>query len=171
MNVKFTYFDAPIDDIRVPSDSTLEEYLTGLRNKSVKQFIETSIGTLEEGLISKFDIEKEEIVEVKLPNNFHPNAIHELTYTPVFKSKQVSYYPINKNDFMVYIGRWLPSDFIAIAGDNDPRDFFIECCEDSQLWDETTEKQKLENVWNYDSWVYMFKCKHTNKLSCYWDCE
>jgi hypothetical protein len=125
--------------------------------------------------------------EVPCPKGFNSEALIEIGFTPPIATYQSSRgkYLCHCNDFMTYVGQWSPSDFDKNAKDGDGKSLWISTVDEDQddfLWDCTFEEIKKygEKEWRYSStstdWasgalVYVFKCRHCNKLRCYWECD
>jgi len=66
-------------------------------------FHETELGALEEGRLAFFDPSKMDMVPIRLPAEFDPDALDRLAHTPQFKSHQSSMWLTHCGEFMAYV--------------------------------------------------------------------
>ncbi len=105
------------------------------------------------------------------PDGFSSRALIELYHTPQFVSIQQAVWLTHCDDFMAYIGTWLPRDFAAASPVGDARSQFIAMARTSdaaRTWDTCVQ----EDVELPDEWVlgyYAFRCLHCNTLAGNWD--
>ncbi len=148
-------------------------------------------GCLDCLLARKYSLENDtEIGEVtngvsnlKPPKNFSKEALIEIGFTPPIAMYQAKTHFSHCKDFMVYIGRWDPEDFVKHSKDGDGRKLWMSMINNSgldYLWDQTMEDIKEygddwpmyeDSGWSGGALVYVFMCRHCGKYRCYWDCD
>lgn len=122
------------------------------------------------------------IKEIAPPKEFNKSALLEIGFSPHIATYQKSEYLCHCNDFMTYIGRWEPGDFNKNAVDGDGRKLWMRMVDGktNSLWDRTLKDikeygdewpQYEDSGWSGGAMVYVFKCRHCDKLRCYWDCD
>jgi uncharacterized protein CbrC (UPF0167 family) len=106
------------------------------------------------------------------PAAFCPQAIQSLCRTPRFKTIQHYVWLVHCNDFMAYIGRWEPDDFVRNAPDGDARAFCESMLWDwqSDTWDQYAGQNETPESW-YGGWFHVFRCRHCQKHRGYLECS
>lgn len=98
-------------------------------------------------------------------------VLQELRRTPQIVTIQQERWLVHCGDFMTYIGRWDPVDFISHSPTGKGRDLFLDMTAEYQahLWDDC----KLEKA-NNSSWAvyyYSFRCEECKQLRGYWEMD
>lgn len=126
----------------------------------------TDIGWLDQhGLTRRYRSEH------PVPPDFSQAALVTLTRTPQVDTTQEERWLTHCNDFMVYLGRWEPSDFCAHAKDGDGRALFLEMTElYPNLWDDAASHGQ-ESWEDWGARYYAFRCRHCGAFRGNWDCD
>jgi len=193
----FRYYRAPIDQVfrlaatkaciccgRVRESSLLQNHsaqepdrfvcldcLSQKKHQVTSQ--DTELGIVENGILNVWDSKSDSFKPGRPPTTFRDDALQEICYTPMFEALQQCTYLTCCNDFMAYIGRWVPSDFMKRKPSDNGKSLFQQMTGDEQIewiWDQSIKESRVDE-WALGAWYYAFECLHCEKLRGYWDCD
>ena len=150
-----------------------------LINKKFSIYKETDIGDINaEGEFFEYS-SKKPYPEIKLqcPKNITEEQIKEIIHTPNISCLQDNVHPTHCKDFMKYIGRWSPENFVNNSLDGNGEKLFKQMLDNQDfdhLWRDTEKENNGTNKtdefqWAYGALVYVYECIHCNTKECSWD--
>jgi uncharacterized protein CbrC (UPF0167 family) len=130
----------------------------------------TDAGILDEHGLRRID--DHGLYQVASDHAFSAAAMDDLRRTPEFVTNQGSTWLVHCNDFMVYLGEWLSSDFVDHSPTGDGAALFKSMTEprlsNADFWHELVEVGEYRlDCWNAN--YYAFQCRHCQSLRGYWD--